>query len=384
MSNISHSNISPDKSNWSSIDHDTIEYQQRHSFRLFQWWNKLTTPAEPPVSASFIRRDNYRKACLFSNVTFFLLVTLTFFIPACLFLPNSYIVYIVSGEIVVSCACLFLNRLGQLLMAGIIQVVSFEVALTGVVLIMTPVDNASIQILDLFIMGTLLAVSLLPMRYVFLVVLYNSFFIWLNISYQPHTLVMTQAIHSQFILIIVRAIGLQFIVAGVSLILVHNTTQAISRADKAEMVTTLEHTLVEQRRELESGIEQILQTHVAVANGNLNARAPLAQDHVLWHIARALNNLLVRLQRALQAEKELHCVEQAVTNTVSSIQNSDQQHQPARILFTHTAIDPLLAAIQGKTFVFTHPPAQQNNSRSTDPVNMHTINTNISFRRPLR
>ena len=383
MNNTAYSNISRGKPNRSPIDNDAAE-QQTHSVNLFQWWHKLTTPPEPPTNSSFLRRDNYRKARLFSNVVFFLLVTLTLFMPACFLFPRSYIIYIVFSEIVISCVCLFLNRMGQLLIAGGIQVVSFEVALTAVILIMTPVDDASIQILDLFIMGELLAVSLLPVRYVFLVVLYNSVFIWLNISYQPHTLIMVQAIHSQFIPIIVRAIGLQFVVAGVSLIWLYNTTQAISRADLAEMIATLEHTLVEQRKELEAGIEQILQTHVAVANGNLNARAPLAQDHVLWHIARALNNLLVRLQRASQAERELYRVEQAVTNTVNSIQHSDQQHQPARILFTQTAIDPLLAAIQGKTFAFTHSPTQQNNSQSTDPVNIYTINTNISSRRPLR
>ena len=150
------------------------------------------------------------------------------------------------------------------------------------------------------------------------------------------------------------------------------------------MVAILEHTLVEQRKELEAGIEQILQTHVAVANGNLNARAPLAQDHMLWHIARALNNLLVRLQRASQAERELQRVEHAVTHTVNHIEHCDKHHQQAHILFTQTAIDPLLAAIQGKTFAFTCSPAQQNNWQSTDPVNVYTINPNSSSRRPLR
>ena len=217
MSNTSYSNSSPDKPDWSSISTGATE-QQTHPFGFLQWWNKLTTPVEPPTNSSFLRRDNYRKARLYSNVVFFLLVTLIFFLPACFFLPRLSIICIVFGEVVISCACLVLNRLGHLLIAGIVQVVSFEAALTAIILIMTPVDDASIQILDLFIVGELIAVSLLPVRYVFLVVLYNSVFIWFNVSYQPHTLIIMQAIHSQFIPILVRAIGLQFIVASVSLI----------------------------------------------------------------------------------------------------------------------------------------------------------------------
>jgi hypothetical protein len=274
---------------------------------------------------------------------------------------------------VISCVCLLFNRVGKRATAGIVQVVSFEVILTSVILIMTPLNGASIQILDLLLIGELLAAALLPARYVFLVALYNSLFIWLNIS--------TLSNNSDMILfLLVRTVGLQFMVAGISSIWVYNTTQAISSGDKAETVATLEHMLAEQCKELETGTEQILQAHVAVANGNLNARVLLSQDHMLWRIACALNNLLVRFQRVSLSERELHHVEDAVTSTVNIIQKSAQQRQQVHLPFTHTAIDPLIASIQGKTFAFTRPLWRVNISQSTDPVDMHSINAKVSPR----
>jgi hypothetical protein len=338
-------------------------------------------PVEPPTNASFIRRDRYRKARLFSNVAFFLLTAFVFSVPIGLFLPSPYILYIDSAEIAITCVSLLLNRMGQTLAAGLVQVVSFEVILTSVMLITTPLNSASMQIFDLFILGELLAVALLPVRYAFLVAFYNSLFIWLNINHQSYIPDMILVFHSQFISIVARTIGLQFMVAGISAICVYNTTKAISSGDKAEMVAHLEHTLIVQRRELESDVQQILQTYVSVANGNLNARVPLTQDHILWHTARALNSLLVRLQRASLSEKELHRVQQAVTSTVNIIQKSVQERQQARIPFTQTAIDPLIAAIQGKTFAFTKPLLQQNNSRSAGSINPHTINAKTMPRR---
>jgi len=160
-------------------------------------------------------------------------------------------------------------------------------------------------------------------------------------------------------------------VASISAIWIYNTTKAIISGDKAETVARLEHTLIGQRQELESGIEQILQTYVSIANGNLNARVPLAQDHKLWPIAQALNSLLIRLQRASLSERELHRAQHAVTITVKIIQKSSQERQKAHIPFTQTAIDPLIAAIQGKTFAFTRPLLQQKNSQSARSINTH-------------
>jgi hypothetical protein len=381
MRNASYPDIPPREPDWSPTnDNIAARRSGTRSFGLFQWWYRLTTPIEPPAHASFIWRESYRQARLFSNVALFLIAALVLAVPVCLFLANPYLLSVDFVELIITCVCLLLNRIGLTLIAGIVQVVSFEFSLTIAILIMLPLDTGSIQIVDLFVVGIMLAVSLLPTRYVFLVALYNSLFIWFNINHQSPPLDMILGLHSQFISLIAHTVGLQFMVAGISSIWVYNTTKAIRHADKTALVTKLEYKLVEQRKELESGIEQILQTHVSVANGNLNTRVPLAQNHVLWQVARVLNSLLVRFQRASMAERELHHVELAITSTVGVIQKSAQQRQQVRIPFTQTAIDPLIAAMQGRSFAFTRPLRQHNNSLSTDPINTSTLNTQFSSR----
>ncbi len=379
MRNTSYHDISRSRPSWSPMDHAATGHSQTRSFGFFKWWYRLTMPVKLPANARFLKHAGYHKTRLFSSIAFFLLIAFVFALPIGLFSPSPYMLYIDSAEIAITCVSLLLNRMGQTLAAGLVQVVSFEVILTSVILITTPLNSASMQIFDLFIVGELLAVSLLPVRYGLLVALYNSLFIWLNISLQPYTPDMILVLHSQFISIVARTIGLQFMVAGISAIWAYNTTKAISNGGQAEMVAAqLEHALTEQRKELESDIQQILQTYVSVANGNLNARVPLTQDHVLWQTARALNSLLVRLQRASLAEKELHRVQHAVTSTVNIIQKSVQQRQKVHIPFTQTAIDPLIAAIQGKTFAFTKPLLQQHDSQSASSINAHTINAKPS------
>jgi hypothetical protein len=97
-----------------------------------------------------------------------------------------------------------------------------------------------------------------------------------------------------------RPIGLCLAATIAGSISAYSVERAIRRAERAEEVAALEHTLAEQKRQLDVGIQQILQTHVQVANGDYGARAPLSQNNVLWQIANSLNNLLNRLQRTGQ------------------------------------------------------------------------------------
>jgi len=53
----------------------------------------------------------------------------------------------------------------------------------------------------------------------------------------------------------------------------------------------------------EEGIHAIQQTQVRVANGDYQARAPLAEENVLWQVAFSLNTMILRLERAAGAEQ---------------------------------------------------------------------------------
>jgi len=90
-------------------------------------------------------------------------------------------------------------------------------------------------------------------------------------------------------------------------------------------IITLQQAIAQQKQELESGIQLILETHVQVANGDFATRAPLTQDHLLWQVAYSLNNLLARLQRLSQAEAELQRTKVEYRRQMGSNQTEAQQ-----------------------------------------------------------
>lgn len=359
MANFSSPETPLPRKGWSP--NEVVQRDPNKGNSIVQWWYRATSMPEVGANASFIKRETVRRSQLLSTVLFYYIIVVIVFLPCCLLLPQPAIVWADAGLVVSGIGALFLNRKGFALAAALVVVVMFELMLTLALGLITPLDEPSIQLYDLYIMGELLAVSLLPARSVFIFAIANCLVILASLLYQPHTTFFNIDMQTQFIPTMIRPIALQFIVAGVSYVWVQSTTRAIARADRAEMVATLEHALVDQKRELEEGIEQILQTHVAVANGNYNSRAPLTQDNALWQIARALNTLLVRLQRAALAEKELQRVEQAVSASVRAVQQAEIQRQSPRLTFTQTAIDPLIAVLQGKTLSYTQSPISQKN-----------------------
>jgi nitrate/nitrite-specific signal transduction histidine kinase len=90
-------------------------------------------------------------------------------------------------------------------------------------------------------------------------------------------------------------------------------------------IVALQEAITKQKQELEGGIQQILETHVQVANGDFATRAPLTQDHLLWQVAYSLNNLLARLQRLSQAEAELQRTKVEFKRQMGSNQTEAQQ-----------------------------------------------------------
>lgn len=331
---------------------EVVEQKRERRIGPVQWWYNLTSIPDPPASASFLRRDAARKSRMLSTLIFWLLVTFILFLPGCFALPNHYVIYADIGMMVFCTVALLCNKASKPQLAGILLTVAFEAALTMVIFTTQPLDEPSIQQYELYVFGELLCVSLLAPASVFVVMAYNIGIIVGSLLWQPHTTILNFDLQAQFFPILLRPIGVQLMVAGVAYLWVKSTSNAVARADRAEMVARLEHELGEQKHALEQGIAQILQTHVEVANGNLKARAPLTQENVLWQVARALNTLLIRLQRAVQAEKELQRVEQAVSTTVNTIQLADQANEMPRLSLTQTEIDPLIVALQGRKIAY--------------------------------
>jgi hypothetical protein len=335
---------------------------------LIAWWYELTALPDAPANATFAQREIVRRSYLLSTIVFWLLFTFILLIPCCLALPNHYVIFADLGMVIVCGIALWFNRAGRPESAGLLLTVSFELALTMVIFTTQPLDEPSIQQYELYVFGELLCVSLLNPGYVFLIMICNIALITASLLSQPHIAILAYNLKLQFIPILLIPVGVQLLVAFVSYLWVKWTMQAIAQDDRAERIVQLEHELAEQKQNLEEGIRQILQAHVAVANGSLDARVPLTQDNVLWQIARALNPLLLRLQRASQAEKRLQRVIHAVNATVNSIQHAEQMKQMPSISLTRTEIDPLIVALQGKTLAYTPPPFMQQSPKVRNTI----------------
>jgi hypothetical protein len=340
----------PSQDQWSFPD--IIEAKATRTNRLVRFWNALTAP-----TGYTAHREAARQSQLSSNVLFFFTVTVIALLPACFFAPGHSYFWLDMALAATSLIALILNRKGHTLAAGILVNVAGFLILTIALFTTIPFDETTLQGYDMYVIVELLAVSLLPMRSIFLVAALSTIAILGTLIYMPHTTALNMDLHARLLIIIARPVGTLFLVAGVAYILASTMVTAIKRADRAELIAQLqheiaeqEHLIAEQKHKLDAGIQQILQTHVAVANGNLHARAPLSEDNMLWKIARALNNLLVRYRRAAQAEAKLHHVDQVVAYYVSIIQQAERTQQVPVLPLKHTNIDPLIAALQGKSF----------------------------------
>ena len=139
-----------------------------------------------------------------------------------------------------------------------------------------------------------------------------------------------------------RHIALLFFAALFGWMGARSVDNAIARADQAEELARLEHAFAEQTRQLEQGIREIQQVHVRVANGDFNARAPLAQDHILWQIAYSLNNLIQRVQRSIEAEHMLRRTAEEIERLIEEIRRAKLGQIPLWPTPSGTPLDPLI------------------------------------------
>lgn len=321
------------------------------------WWHRLTTPPPPASQSTMKQRETARRASLLSIIVFFLMLVVLILTPATLFIPNHYVVLLCLIMLVICAVSLLFNRANKVLLASILVVGTLELALALVVASTIPFDVANLPLYDLLIMAELFAASLLPLPYIFATALLNILFICGDLYLQKNfpgfaTLALKNYLQVQFYAALARPVSLEIIVGVVIYLWVRSTSQALARADRAELIARLEHDLAEQKKQLETGIQQILQTHSEVANGNLDSRTPLTQDHALWPLANALNNLLTRFQRYHNSEKELQYIQNILPPLVHALQNAEQEQRPIPAFpRTSTAIDPLFSWLSGKRLI---------------------------------
>lgn len=302
---------------------------------LFGWWYRFTTPPRVAATASFAKREADRRARLLSTLTLFLLGVAVIFLPLELFgqRPAEALNTIVAVSLLVG--ALLANRTGRTVLAALIIFAIAQIGMISLILL-TPFSPGVLQLYDTLVLTELVAVSLLPTRSIFVAATINSVFIALHLLYAPRTPLMEQILKADLSQSLARPIALQFFVAVVVALWVYSAAKSQERANRAEMVAALEHTIAEQnqtaqqeKQELEASIEQIVQVHTDAVNGQVIARIPYPPAKILWPLVGVVNSLWIRLQRAQQNENELLQLRQHARRTENELQQLRQYAQRA-------------------------------------------------------
>ena len=295
-----------------------------------EWWYRLTAPPDPPPSANFRRHEAARRGRLISLLLLLMIIIVFVVLPIALFSGNYPLLIILFIGLGTQCLTLALNRRGHVLVAGLIIV---GVTMIGYVLAQTfnpgGLRVGDLPDFDLLVWVELLAVSLLPARSVFVVAALDSFFIWADVSFQPHAPDLVHFLSTDGYAAIGRPITIQIVVAVVAYLWVRSATAAIARADRAEVIAALEHAMAAQQRasrqqtlELEESIAQLVETHQRVSAGDFRARVHLQEEDVLAPVADSLNLLLVRFQRLLAESEELERTKVQSARVVASLREA--------------------------------------------------------------
>lgn len=288
------------------------------------WWYRRAAPPEPVISANLKQREAYRRGKLISIALLMMIVVIVLVLFTVGAFVNHALIPNLLGMLVVLSFAAYMNRRGNVLVAGILAVSGLDLSLMLNFLSYPHMMVFLLPLLDLLVLPELFAVSLLPPRAVFVDAFLHILFIVGAITFlfsPDHEFQMTVLHTSALQDALARPIVLQILVAVISFLWVQSATQAIARADRATTIAALERTMAEKaqhdadkKKQLDASIQQIIQVHTQVANGDYAARVPYHQSNTLWEIAGALNNLLARLQKYREDSFRLQQTTASVAN----------------------------------------------------------------------
>ncbi|HTK06674.1 MAG TPA: hypothetical protein VL485_05875, partial [Ktedonobacteraceae bacterium] len=330
------------------------EEQKRNSF---SWWYRLAALPDAPISASLEERERVRRSRLTATILFGVLciVIVVFFMG--FIIHNLIISAVMVGGIISTSFIAFLNHKGFHTLAGILLILQIDGGQT-IAFFHLPggLDLAHMILLDLlFVIGEIAAVSFFPSGLLFLCALFNCVVLTLVMRFGPVTpdlkLIATTPAGFQYY---ADPFLVQGIIAVISFLWNRSVHNAIERADRAHVIASLEHQIAEQlhiigeeKQQLEESIQLILDTHVRVANGDLDARVPLSQDNTLWPLAGSLNTLLSRYRHYYQLALAYHNIEQEIQLFSRIIQNAKYRSIPIQVVQRGTSLDLLYLECNG-------------------------------------
>lgn len=317
---------------------------------LLEWWYEKVAPQEPQNSTPQ-DRERVRAGRLSSIMLLIMLLFGFVQLPNALTSTNPYFLPILLIAITFVVGAFVFNRLGYVTAVGIALVVVVEATFILVTITGRPITPNTLTTFYLIVVTEVIAVSLLTPKSVFLVALCNAVFTCATIFFKAHTSALVLVSPANYYNALGSPLALQAIVALVMYLWAQGAHLAIERAERVAALESAlaerDREVAEQKQQLELGIQQILQTHIQVANGDFNARAPLARENVLWQVAHNLNNFLARLQRATQYEGELQRAEGEVVRAVDAVRRAKATRRPIQIPQSSTVLDPLTQELTG-------------------------------------
>ncbi len=350
--------MSPDVQD-AAWDLRTFQEPTKKNRSLLSWWYRLTTPDENIEASQEAVIPRERLASILLLVIFGGIIA---FIPAALTSDGLHVVPPLIGMFLITCLAAFMNKRGKVTIVGLLIVGAFDIALIYTLLSYQNfmLTQNAVPIYDLFVLSDIIAISLLPINSILYFSFFHSVFMMGDIILQPHAPDLQLLVNQTTYSFMVRPLIIQLVCALVTYLWVSNTIKAMERANKAEVIAELQHTIAEQKKELDEGIHQILSTLVQAANGDVNVRAPLAQQHALWQVGVGLNTLLARLQSARYqqtklSDRELQQIKMEIRRLIYSIQRAKRMQTPLVFSSTGTEIDPLLSELMGYSLLLPPP-----------------------------
>ena len=330
-------------------DNETVTISKRSG--ILGWWVDLTAPPQSNRFSSVAMRERLRKAELTSYSILAVFAFLIALISNSLASPSTATAVVVMAIGLIIAAVL--NRVGLTRTAAFF-VPGLLMLLIAVSLLGAPgLQLLGFPIYDLFVIPIFLTSLTANRRAPWAFGLLAIGFIIADFLLQPHALINAPNAHNfddvayetQIYGIwgmINRHVALCFFAALFGWLGALSVDFAIARADRAEEIAELQRAIAVQKRQLDIGIQQLLDTHVRAANGDYSARAPLSQDNLLFSVGASLNNLLLRLQRSGQAEFRLRRTEAELARVAVALDTARSGRQPIWPAPTGTAVDEIL------------------------------------------
>lgn len=320
------------------------------------WWLNLTAPPQPSRIVSREQSERLRKAELTSLS---LLPVLAFLIALVSnSLASAATAEAVGVMAVVLLIAAILNRSGFTRSAAYL-VPSALALLLALSLIAAPgLRVIGLPIYDLFVIPIFLISLTGSRRAPWYFAILSIIFIVADYLVQPHQLVtgmgatnFDEVAYEQAIFgvwgMVNRHVALCFFAAFFGWLGARSVESAIARADRAEEVARLEGLVVEQKRALDLGVQELTQAFIRAANGDYNVRVNIPRQNPLWSLGAQMNTFIQRLQQAGQASFELERTRQEAFRLAAALDDWRAGRMPLWPAPSGTVIDTIIQRLSG-------------------------------------